>query len=206
MRTLIAHSALIGVVLIMAPAAIAAPGSGPTALVSLGDSYISGEGGRFQGNSNDPFGSRNGTDRAYVKTLFGGYYDVTRVYLGGSDANGCNRSDTALIRSAVLPVQERINLACSGAETPDILNRVFKGEQPQADQLAAVAAAKNVKLIALSIGGNDLGFANIISACIAAWTTSSAISPHYCQDEQQAAVDAAMAETLDRIQQVHARI
>jgi hypothetical protein len=135
-----------------------------------------------------------------VKTLFGGYYDTARVYLGGSDVNGCNRSDTALIRSAVLPVQERVNLACSGAETPDILSRVFKGEQPQADQLAAVAQSKNVKLIVLSIGGNDLGFADIITACISAWATSSAISPHYCQDEQQAAVDAAMADTLQRIQ------
>ena len=30
----------------------ASPGSGPTAAVSLGDSYISGEAGRWQGNSN----------------------------------------------------------------------------------------------------------------------------------------------------------
>ncbi len=47
-----------------AEAATASPGSGRTAVVALGDSFISGEGGRWLGNGTEPFGARSGTDRA----------------------------------------------------------------------------------------------------------------------------------------------
>jgi lysophospholipase L1-like esterase len=206
MRTLAVTCSLVGAVLATASAAYAGPTSGPTAIVSLGDSYISGEGGRFQGNSNDPFGSRNGTDRAYIKTLFGGYYDESRIYLGGSDTNLCHRSDVALIQSAVIPVDKRINLACSGAVTADILTNTYRGEAPQADQLIPVARDNNVKLIVISIGGNDLGFAKVIEACITAWTTSSAAAPKYCQASQQAAVEARMDAALAGIRNVYDRV
>ena len=39
----------------------------PTAIVSLGDSFISGEGGRWLGNGSEPFGTRSGTDRAAIE-------------------------------------------------------------------------------------------------------------------------------------------
>ena len=48
----------------MAPAALAGPRSPTTAAVSMGDSYISGEAGRWNGNSITPFGDKSGTDRA----------------------------------------------------------------------------------------------------------------------------------------------
>jgi hypothetical protein len=48
-----------------------------------GDSYISGEAGRWEGNSNAQFASRDGTDRAYTGGCCS--YDTSRVYLGGSD-------------------------------------------------------------------------------------------------------------------------
>jgi lysophospholipase L1-like esterase len=38
------------------------------------------------------------------------------------------------------------------------------GEAPQADRLLTVAQQKNVKMVVLSIGGNDLGFSDIIIA------------------------------------------
>ena len=47
-----------------APRRRRAPGRRPTAIVSLGDSFISGEGGRWLGNGSEPFGTRSGTDRA----------------------------------------------------------------------------------------------------------------------------------------------
>lgn len=152
-----------------APSATAAPGDGPTAIVSLGDSFISGQAGRWQGNSNDPLGSRGGTDRACLR--LGCSYDVGRIYLGGSRPPGCARSDVAEIRSAAIPVAERINLACSGGVTSEIFRssnggRRFKGEPPQADQLARVAATRDVKLVVLLIGGNDIGFAAFTAACV----------------------------------------
>ncbi|MEU5811519.1 GDSL-type esterase/lipase family protein [Streptomyces sp. NPDC047718] len=173
--------------LVAAPAgtAAAAPGSGPTAVVSLGDSYISGEAGRWKGNSLTNTGSRSGTDRAWVS---GSVYDPSKVY--GTTAGGCHRSDSAEVRSAGAIADVAINLACSGATTENVFRSAnggvpYKGEAPQADQLAAVAASHDVKVIALSIGGNDLGFADIIKDC----ALDFVIWNSYCYDDQQYGVD-----------------
>ncbi|CAA9504381.1 MAG: hypothetical protein AVDCRST_MAG17-1590 [uncultured Solirubrobacterales bacterium] len=159
----------------------------PTAAVSLGDSYISGEAGRWRGNSINPAGSRDGTDRAFTGTG----YDISRVYIPPSDRNGCHRSDVAEIRSAALPVQQKLNISCSGAVTKNIFRssrggQGQNGERPQTDQLASIARRKKVRLIALSIGGNDFGFASIVSACLQAYTTAG--PP--CEPRQQAAINA----------------
>jgi hypothetical protein len=161
--------------------------------VTLGDSYISGEAGRWQGNSNALLGSRSGTDRAWVRTWFGGFHDADRVYVAGTDDNGCHRSDVAEVASASIPVQEELNLSCSGASTANIFRAAAgglsrNGEPPQADQLAGVARARDVRLVVLSIGGNDLGFGDMIAACATAWTTSTSTFPRYCREEQQALV------------------
>ena len=179
------------------PAANAAPGAGPTASVSLGDSFISGQAGRWQGNSNDPLGNRGGTDRACVRALAGCRYEVGSVYLGGTRPPGCARSDVAEIRSAAIPVAERINLACSGAVTTGIFRssnggRAFKGEAPQADQLAGVAATRNVKLVVLSIGGNDIGFGEVVTACVLAYITQA--PP--CAEAQRRNIDARLPRTV----------
>ncbi|GAA2229915.1 MULTISPECIES: GDSL-type esterase/lipase family protein [Kitasatospora] len=165
--------------------------TGPTVSVSMGDSYISGEAGRWRGSSDSTGGSRDGTDRAWT----GSGYDATRVY-GSTFASGCDRSDSAEIRTARI-AQNQINLACSGATTANVFRAAdggqsHLGEAPQADQLAAVAAKNNVKLITLSIGGNDLGFADVITSCAAdymIWGSS-------CRDDEQAAVDSAMPDAM----------
>ncbi|MFG1782785.1 GDSL-type esterase/lipase family protein [Rhodococcus oryzae] len=182
-----------GLSVFAAPAA-AVP-AGPTASVSMGDSYMSGEAGRWKGNSLTTSGSRDGTDRAWT----GSAYDPTRVY-GSTYGNGCDRSDSAEVNSAASVAQTRINLACSGAVTANIFRaanggQAFKGEAPQADQLAAVAAANKVKLITLSIGGNDLGFADVISTCVQDYL----VWYSYCNDDQQAAVDGKMNAAMDGV-------
>ncbi|MET9654008.1 MULTISPECIES: GDSL-type esterase/lipase family protein [unclassified Streptomyces] len=186
-----------------APAA-ASPGSGPTAVVTMGDSYISGEAGRWQGNSLTNTGSRNGTDRAWTGTT----YDPARVY-GATAANGCHRSDSAEVRSAGAIATTLVNLACSGATTQNVFRssqggQAYKGEAPQADQLAAVAAANDVRMIVLSVGGNDLGFSDIIRAC----ATDYIVWYSYCHDDQQAEVDAkidgAMANVAKSVDEIRA--
>ncbi|MFB7378324.1 GDSL-type esterase/lipase family protein [Kitasatospora purpeofusca] len=189
-----------------APARAAAP-SGPTASVSLGDSYISGEAGRWKGNSVTSGGNRAGTDRAWT----GSGYDPSRIY-GATYASGCDRSDVAEVRSAPTVAQTQINLACSGAVAANVFRAAnggqsFKGEAPQADQLATVARQNNVKLVTLSIGGNDLGFGDVISTCVQDYL----VWYSYCNDDQQSAVDgrmpAAMAgvgKALDEIRAVMA--
>ncbi|MFD9336161.1 GDSL-type esterase/lipase family protein [Streptomyces sp. NPDC060028] len=163
----------------------ASPGTGPTAVVSMGDSYISGEAGRWKGNSLTNTGNRTGTDRAWVS---GSTYDPGKVY--GATAGGCHRSDSAEVKSAGAIADVAVNLACSGATSQNVFRAsnggvAYKGEAPQADQLAAVAASNNVKVIALSIGGNDLGFADIIKDC----AYDFIIWNSYCYDDQQEAVD-----------------
>jgi hypothetical protein len=185
----IALAAVLGVV---APAANAGPGSSTTAIVALGDSFSSGEAGRWNGNSLNIFGTRDGTDRAARCTL-GIFcsYDATRVY-GSSYSNGCHRADVAPIKSAAISVNEKINLACSGAQTKNIWRATqggaaFKGEAPQADQLLPIAQQKNVKLVLLNISANDLGFTNHVIDCTVAWTLGFT-----CNAQEQAEIVAAL--------------
>ena len=77
------------------------------------------------------------------------------------------------------------NLACSGAMTTSFVNQYDRakpgidfaalatasGEKfvGQATRLQEFAKENKVKVVALSIGGNDLGFADIISTCLTDW-------------------------------------
>jgi hypothetical protein len=176
----------------------AGPGSGPTAIVSLGDSFISGEAGRWNGNSLNIFGTRDGTDRA-ARCTFGIFcsYDATRVY-GSSYGNGCHRSDVATIKSTAVSVSERINLACSGARSVHIWRasqggQSFKGEAPQADQLLTVAQQKNVKLVVLTILANDVSFSDHVINCTVSWILG--LGP--CNQAQQAALQAELPAAMN---------
>lgn len=187
--------------LLLAPAALPAEAeSKPTALVTLGDSYISGEAGRWNGNSANATGSRNGTDRAWVKTTLAGYYDPTRVY--GDTYQTCDRSDVAPALSNGVDVDVKLNIACSGAKTVNVIRAENGGtgqygEQSQTDQLAELAKSHDVELVVLSIGGNDLGFASIIQDCVVAYTTAL----RRCAATQQQAVDAAMPAAMAGVSQ-----
>ena len=143
--------------LIGAAAVMARPASPPTAIVSLGDSFISGEGG-------------------------GSY--------GASARNGCHRSAMAPIRSAPIDVGAKVNLACSGAKAVNVWRagsggRAHRGEAPQADQLAAVARRFDVKLVVLTVGANDLGFAAIVAGCALDWARSHPGDPRFCRRDAQ---------------------
>ncbi len=176
----------------------AGPGSSTTAIVSLGDSFISGEAGRWNGNSLNIFGTRDGTDRA-ARCTFGIFcsYDATRVY-GSSYSNGCHRSDVATIKSAGISVNEKINLACSGARSVHIWRasqggQSFKGEAPQADQLLTVAQQKNVKLVVLTISANDVSFSDHVINCTVDWILG--LGP--CNQAQQAQLQAELPGAMD---------
>jgi lysophospholipase L1-like esterase len=124
--------------------AAAAPGSGPTAVVALGDSAISGEGA----GAYEP-----GTD--------------------GPGGDFCHRSTRALIQETSIPgIQNRISLACSGAASSDVrINGTTHYTEPsQADRLRAVARDNDVKMIVLQIGANDdPHFADTVLSCVQAW-------------------------------------
>lgn len=178
-----------GLLTLAAPAQAVA---GPTAVVTLGDSYISGEAGRWMGNSDTTSGGHDGTDRAWN----GSAADPSTVY-GTTYASGCDRSDVAEADSATGIAQQSINLACSGATTANVFRAAdggqsLKGEAPQADQLATAAARNDVKLITLSIGGNDLGFSDVITTCAEDYLVWDST----CADDQQSAIEAKMPAAM----------
>jgi GDSL-like Lipase/Acylhydrolase family len=186
----------------------ATPGSPGVSIVTLGDSFISGEAGRWQGNSLVSTGDRAGTDRAWT----GSGYDPSRVY-GSTAADGCHRSDVAEVNStAVASMPYRINLACSGAVTANLFResnggQSQNGEPLQATKLKFVAQISDAKVVVISIGGNDLGFADIIRACAEAYAAKT--GP--CNPSQQAVVDSrwkqaftGVAKAIDEVRAVMA--
>ncbi len=184
----------------------------PTAIVTLGDSYISGEAGRWHGNWATAEGNRGGTDRAAYKRKGVWYWDASRVY--GNTVGGCHRSDVSEVLTNGIGVDAKINLACSGAIAANVHRASnggvsFKGEAPQADQLAGVAAGHDVEMIVLSIGGNDLGFADIIVDCTVRYNTSPSWWQNTCNQSGQSSIDSAMpgamagvAKAIDEIRAV----
>jgi len=160
----------------------------PTAIVAMGDSFISGEAGRWFGNGTEALGTRSGTDRAaYACGALGCEYDAARIY-GPSEADGCHRSDVAPIESAPIAVDLKLNLACSGATARDLWpgdegGTEHSGEPPQADQLAVVARRDQVRTVVVTVGANDVGFGELVAECALAWARSPEDEPDTCHAE-----------------------
>jgi lysophospholipase L1-like esterase len=169
----------------------------PTAIVAMGDSFISGEGGRWFGNGSDPLGTRSGTDRAaFACGALGCEYDAARVY-GASEADDCHRSDVAPIVSAPIAVDVKVNLACSGATARDLWpgnegGTGHFGEPPQADQLAAVARLDQVRVVVVTVGANDVGFSELVAECALDWARSPEDEPATCHGEAEAQIQGAL--------------
>jgi hypothetical protein len=171
-------------VLAAAPARADGPGVGAPWIASVGDSYISGEAGRWAGNTD----RSSATIDALGPTA---YFDnpghtaelITR----------CHRSQSAevFIGAGV----NGVTLACSGARTSTFTNSSgnFKpgldfysdsaGHEGQARMLERFARTHNVKLVPLSIGGNNFNFGDIVAQCVKDFLLSSSLSPNVCNDD-----------------------
>lgn len=158
------------------------PGEGAPWVVTLGDSYISGEGGRWAGNSNE--------SPSWVDALGEKAYDDNE----GKTAElipGCHRSESA--EAYIGGGVNGENLACSGAKTYSFTEEEdFKpgidfynsgGHEGQALMLQHFASNHNVKLVAVSIGGNNYNFASIVQSCIEDFLISPEWWPDYCSEE-----------------------
>ena len=166
--------------LVTAPAAHAdGPGVGSPWVVSLGDSYISGEAGRWAGSSN--------SSSSYADALGSTAYWDTPT---GEAINRCHRSKSAEVYLG--GGVNGLNLACSGAKTGTSDGSDFKPgldfysngtKQGQALMLQGFAASHNVKMVAVSIGGNDFNFASIVQQCVQDFLASPTWWKDYCQDD-----------------------
>src|ERR1700722_10489568 len=167
----------------LAPVAHAeGPGSGTPTVVSLGDSYISGEAGRWAGNTNK--------SSSEIDALGSTAYDDNAS--GTSELiSGCHRSKSAEVYIGGGVSGE--NLACSGAKTSTFTEgSTFKpgidfyssgGKEGQALMLQHFAASHNVKLVALTIGGNNFNFASIVTTCVEDFLESTIFYDFYCSKE-----------------------
>jgi hypothetical protein len=178
--SLLAVVVMIMATLISGFIARAAPAHAATPwVVTLGDSFISGEAGRWAGNTND------GSSR--VDTGADAYFDnATRT---AEKIPLCHRSWSA---EAFITDAAGYNLACSGAKTSTATAGDFKpgldfyqngSKQGQALMLQNFAATHDVKLVVVSIGGNNFKFADIVQQCLQDWLLSLSVAPDYCKDD-----------------------
>jgi hypothetical protein len=165
------------------PARADGPGEGTPWVVTLGDSYISGEAGRWAGNTNE---SSSKID-ALGSTA---YYDNSAHT--AELIPGCHRSQSA--EAYIGGGVNGENLACSGAKTSSFTSEgVFKpgldfynsgGHEGQALMLEKFAKTHNVKLVPISIGGNNFNFASIVQTCIEDFLLTPEWWPAYCSEEE----------------------
>lgn len=168
----------------VAGAATTGPGVGTPYVASMGDSYISGEAGRWAGNSNQ---SSSEID-ALGPTA---YFD--NATNSAEQIPGCHRSTSAEVQ--IGGGVGSVNLACSGAKTTTFFdsNGNFKpgidfysdgsGHRGQALMLQDFAATHNVQMVMLSIGGNNFNFAGIVQTCVQDWLLSPSWWPNYCSKD-----------------------
>jgi lysophospholipase L1-like esterase len=150
-----------GALALAAATVMAKPASPPTAIVSLGDSFISGEGGGSYGAS-----AKNGCHRSAMAPIRSAPIDVDlKINLACSGAKAVN-----------------IWRAVSGGKS-------HRGERPQADQLAAVARRYDVRMVVLAAGANDLGFSAIVAGCALDWARSHPGDPRYCHGDAQRKIE-----------------
>lgn len=171
----------------VAPAQADGPGVGSPWVVTLGDSYISGEAGRWAGSSN---ASSSRAD------ALGGTAYFDNAAGTAETINRCHRSKSA--QAYIGGGVSGMNFACSGAKTSTFTDSsgYFKpgldfynsgGKQGQALMLQNFAATHNVKMVSVSIGGNDFNFASIIQSCVTNWLTSPTWAKNYCYDDSSVA-------------------
>lgn len=191
-----------------ARSSVAAPPSGPAWVVTLGDSAISGEAGRWAGNTNmSSWRHDTGADA---------YYDnATNT---AETIPNCHRSKSA--EAHIGGGINSLNLACSGARTYTQTGGDFKpgldwydgpAGKSQVVQLQEFAATNNVEAVTVLIGANNFGFADIVQQCVTNWLTSPSWWKNYCHDDSSirnrftsSAVEARTNEVAGALQNVAA--
>lgn len=159
--------------------------------VALGDSYSSGEGGSE---------FRAGTDRDKpVRELL----DEHLWWPGEVEHNLCHRSERAYSRV----IAERLDFAgdvefhaCSGASLVELATAEEQdnvGELPQFEHLD-----EDTSLVTLSMGGNDVGFADVMRACL-----RQGLNPHgNCRENLDTATRAEIGALRSELTDTYAEI
>jgi hypothetical protein len=159
---------------------VSAAPSGPAWVVTMGDSAISGEAGRWAGNTNQSSSKTDTGADAYNDNATG----------TAETTPGCHRSKAA--EAHIGGGVQSLNLACSGARTYTQTGGDFKpgldwyngsAGKSQVVQLQEFAANNNVDAVTVLIGANNFGFADIAQRCVTNWLTSPSWWKNYCYDD-----------------------
>jgi lysophospholipase L1-like esterase len=146
---LLAAAAIGATALVAGPSALAA---GPAPLyVALGDSYSSGEGACTP-----------------VTVTACGYLHGT-----ATAHDQCHRSKNAyplLLAATLKKPWQAFDVACSGATVTDVLSDTLNTEEAQISVLVKTQGDPllQAKLVTVTLGGNDAGFADAVGTCVAA--------------------------------------
>lgn len=158
-------------------------------VVSIGDSYISGEAGRWAGNAlYSPYARRTdvGADA---------YLDLGSL---AESTPGCHRGKNSEIHIDQAGAKVvAVNLACSGAETAtsrgeagfkpglDFAQDESLNQRGQALELYRLASANpgRVRMVVQSIGGNDFQFGPVVKTCLQEFLDPRGGTP--CKDSPQ---------------------
>lgn len=125
-----------------------------TLMVVMGDSYASGE-----GNPRNVDAWLNNRS-----TYFSPYWDNDQ----------CNRSTRGGPAQAALLLEKAsaknsvtlVNVSCSGATVNrGILGSQYSGLPSQVEQVAAIIGDSLIDVLSLTVGGNDVGFASVLTTC-----------------------------------------
>ncbi|NVK75782.1 MAG: hypothetical protein HWE24_20090 [Oceanospirillaceae bacterium] len=176
----------------------------PTTAVVLGDSFSSGEGGRWKGNAllpNNPENRSHGFAGTDVAPAI-----LDQAYEADSVDNGCHRAHSAPIHGLREDFDETVNLACSGAKNKAVWSSeydgvTYRGEPPQLEQLKELSLTNEIELITIGVGGNDMGFSSLIEACASAYVArvlNIPTKPHDCR--------AAVRERVESLQGVEVKL
>jgi hypothetical protein len=175
---------LAGITAVPSPARADGPGVGTPWVASVGDSYISGEADRWAGNTNN---GESIHDAGGAATYFDNATHTAETI------NRCHRSTAA--ETYIGAGVNGINLACSGARTGTVASDSSGYFKPgldfyngaagkgQALMLQEFATSHNVKMVSLSIGGNDFNFAAIVQQCVSDFLASPSWWKDYCKDD-----------------------
>ncbi len=161
-------------------------------MVSLGDSYISGEGARWGANT-------GGAARRVDALGPAAYFDRR----GQEPQPGCHRASAGIV-SLGLPGLKGKNLACSGARTRsdsaqlrfrpglDFVRPADGSGEGQARALERFASDHRVAAVIVSIGGNDFGFGVLAATCVSGFLSSPPGVERLCSR------DSTVTERVDR--------
>lgn len=188
-------------------------------IVALGDSFSSGEGtspadgsGFFRGSDHDG-GKVNGTDspdrNACHRSLNAWPYGIDPPAISGS----------LTARQLVATQDPRLDfqlLACSGATTDNVLPHqpgLDDQKYGELNQLDRGFLDDNTTLVTLTIGGNDIGFADVITACVIGGPLDSCASATTIyqgqtmtwEDAVNARLQALPGKVATVLQQIHIR-